>query len=378
MYSVIIYGAGSIGNHLAHACRAKGWDVLMTDRDPAALKRTREEIYPSRYRSWDPSIRLTGLDTLPNKSCDVVIIGTPPDTHLSLATRILENHPPRVLLIEKPLCAPSLEGVQKLADLQKKTGCFVAVGYNHTLTENTKRATRLLKQFPIGDPLTISARFREHWAGIFAAHPWLTGPKDTYLGFCERGGGASGEHSHAINIWQHFARLVGAGRVVEVSATMDMVTDSGVNYDRVCLISAKTESGLVGDIAQDVVTVPAQKALRIQGKNGFVEWLVNIDGSHDAVRYGDGKGEVKEEIIPKTRPEDFRGEIDHIEAVLNGSDSTDSPISLPKGIETMLVIAAAHVSRQQKRTVRINYGKEYGRESIEISLQNEVAPYAQF
>jgi len=367
VYTVLIYGAGSIGNHLAHACRAKGWGVLITDRDPAALKRTREAIYPSRYGRWDPSIRLTGLDTLPQEAFDVAIIGTPPDTHVSLATSILENQPPRVLLIEKPLCTPSLEGVQKLAGLQKKTGCFVAVGYNHTLTENTRRAARILKQFPIGGTLTISARFREHWGGIFAAHPWLSGPGDTYLGFFERGGGASGEHSHAINIWQHFAGLVSAGRVVEVSAAMDMVTDAGTNYDRVCLVTVRTESGLVGDIAQDVVTVPAQKALRIQGKNGFVEWLVNIDGSHDAVRYGDGKGEVEEETIPKTRPDDFRGEIDHIEAVLNGSDPTDSPISLEKGIETMLVVAAAHLSRQQKKTMRINYDKGYGRESIEIS-----------
>lgn len=366
MYSVNIYGAGSIGNHLAHACRSKGWDVLICDIDPAALERTREDIYPSRYKRWDPGIRLFTLDELPDEDFDVVIVGTPPDTHVSLATQVLENKPPKVLLIEKPLCTPTLDGVKRIIDLQKASGSFVAVGYNHTLTENSRRAERILAGNIIGNPITISAWFREHWGGIFAAHPWLDGPKDTYLGFLDRGGGASGEHSHAINIWQHFAHLVGAGRIVEVSSSMDIVDDKAVKYDRICLINVKTETGLLGAIAQDVVTEPAQKAARIQGSNGFFEWLVNVDGEHDALRYWDGKGEVIEETIHKTRPDDFKGEIDLIEDILNGKDPAGSPITLDRGLDTMMVIAAVHLSHQNKRTVKINYDKGYGLDAIEI------------
>ena len=33
MTKVKIYGAGSIGNHLAYACRSKGWDVTLCDID---------------------------------------------------------------------------------------------------------------------------------------------------------------------------------------------------------------------------------------------------------------------------------------------------------------------------------------------------------
>jgi len=366
VYRVKIYGAGSIGNHLAHACRTKGWDVFMCDIDPAAMKRTQEDIYPTRYGRWDPGIRLSSPDALSNEDFDVAIIGTPPDTHMSLASEVLENRPPKVLLIEKPLCTPSLDGVQKIVDLQKATGTFVGVAYNHTLTENSRDAAWILSQNMIGDPISISARFREHWGGIFDAHPWLTGPKDTYLGFFERGGGASGEHSHAINIWQHFAHLVGARRIVEVSATMDIVDDGVVKYDRICLVSVKTETGLVGDIAQDVVTAPAQKAARIQGASGFLEWLVNFDEDHDAVRHWDGKGKVREETIQKTRPDDFKGEIDHIENILDGGDSSGSPISLERGLDTMMVITGAHASHRHRRPVRINYNQGYGPDSIQI------------
>jgi predicted dehydrogenase len=366
VYKVKIYGAGSIGNHLAHACRAKGWDVFMYDIDPEALKRTQQDIYPSRYGRWDPGIQLSESESLSDGHFDLVIIGTPPDTHVGLATRVLKDNPPKVLLVEKPLCAPSLEGVEEIVRLQKATGSFVAVGYNHTLTENSRRASQILARNTIGDPITISARFREHWGGIFAAHPWLRGPEDTYLGFFERGGGASGEHSHAINIWQHLAHLVGAGRIVEVSATMDMVADGGVRYDRICLVSVKTQTGLIGNIVQDVVTEPAQKAARVQGSNGFLEWVVNSDEDHDALRYWDGKSAVTEETIRKSRPDDFKGEIDHLEDILKGEGRAGSPISLQRGLDTMMVIAAAHVSRQHKKTVRINYEEGYRPDAIQI------------
>jgi len=363
--NVKIYGAGSIGNHLAHACRAKGWNVLICDIDQKALDRTREDIYPARYGGWDPEIRLATPDKLPDEEVDLVIIGTPPDTHLKLAESILTATPPRVMLIEKPLCTPSLEGAQEMVDLQKASGTFVAVGYNHTLTENSRRAARILEQQLIGEPLTLTARFREHWGGIFGAHPWLKGPQDTYLGFYERGGGASGEHSHAINIWQHFAHLAGKGRITEVSASLDMVDQGNVKYDRVCLLNVKTESGFIGNIAQDVVTEPAQKAVRIQGQKGFLEWYVNVDGSHDAIRYSDAKTGIREERIAKTRPDDFKGEIDHIAAILDGSFKGDSPISLERGLDTMLVIAAAHLSHSHKKTVRIRYDRGYRLDAIE-------------
>ena len=50
---VKIIGAGSIGNHLAQACRRVGWDVAVVDRDPEALQRMKHILYPSRYGRWD-------------------------------------------------------------------------------------------------------------------------------------------------------------------------------------------------------------------------------------------------------------------------------------------------------------------------------------
>ena len=107
---VKIIGAGSIGNHLAQASRRAGWDVAITDADPAALERTRTDIYPARYGAWDENIKLFRAGEEPKTGCDVIMIGTPPDSHMKLSlAAIAEN--PRLLHIEKPLATPDLAGV---------------------------------------------------------------------------------------------------------------------------------------------------------------------------------------------------------------------------------------------------------------------------
>ena len=80
--------------------------------------------------------------------------------------------------------------------------------------EASEKVEELIAAGGIGKIETLDVEFREFWGGIFAAHPWLDGPQDTYLGFWKRGGGASGEHSHAINLWQHIAHVAGAGGAV--------------------------------------------------------------------------------------------------------------------------------------------------------------------
>ncbi len=179
MARVKVFGAGSIGNHLGHACRGLGWAVTLCDIDAPARRRTRDAIYPARYGAWDDEIRLAAVDEMAKEPFDVVIVGTPPDTHIPIAIEQLEAAAPAVLFIEKPLCPPDLDCCDALQRAAANTGTFVGVGYNHTLTRNTVLAERWLAANPIGEPLTLQAMTREHWGGSFRAHPWLAGPHDT-------------------------------------------------------------------------------------------------------------------------------------------------------------------------------------------------------
>ncbi len=363
-YKVKIFGAGSIGNHLAHAARSKGWNVTLADVDPAALKRTRESIFPSRYGKWDEEIILKDSAAAMNDRADIVFIGTPPDSHINLAHEILDASQPKVLMIEKPLCGPDLNGCEALWHRALRMNVFIGVGYNHSVGRNTILAEQALAN-GIGRISTISARTREHWGGIFSAHPWLSGPEASYLGFYRRGGGAAGEHSHAIHIWQHFAHIVSAGKVADVSATLDIGSERGTEYDRLCLLALRTTEGLVGDVIQDVVTMPPEKMLRVQGSEGYLQWHVNYQPNFDAVVVGKNSvaATVEPVLIPKTRADDFRMEVDHLESVLEDRIQS-SPMSLERGLDTMMVIAAAFKSHYLGRRVSINWKSGYRVDSL--------------
>jgi len=350
-FSVKIFGAGSIGNHLAHASRSLGWDVVICDISQAALDRTRNEIYPTRYGKWDEAIELCSNDAAPTGGADLVVVGTPPDTHLPLAREAVEEKP-KAILIEKPLCGPDLDGAADLVKRADELGVKLFVGYDHVVSKVTGLAGDLLANPALGTIQTIDVEFREYWGGIFKAHPWLAGPWETYLGFWKKGGGASGEHSHALNLWQHLAHLAGAGRVVEVQAMMELVTDARVDYDKICLMNLKTESGLVGRCVQDVVTEPSRKWARVQGESGFVDWTMTP--GQDRLRAQMAGQDPVEQSLSKTRPDDFITELRHIEATLKDG-APQSPIALTFGLDTMLAVAAAHLSRQTGRSVAIDY-----------------------
>jgi len=363
MKKVKIYGAGSIGNHLAQASRRMGWSVDICDIDNEALIRTKNDIYPTRYGKWDEKIGLYQCEDVPTGVYDLVIIGTPPDSHMTLAISAVREGA-KAVLVEKPLCTPSLDGAQELFDEAGKSGCTVFVGYDHAIAKSSSRMSDYLKSNVVGSVLTLDVEFREYWGGIFAAHPWLDGPSDTYLGYWQKGGGACGEHSHAINLWQSFASQANIGKVVEVSSSMEYVRDGIVDYDSICLMHMRTEKGVIGRVVQDVVTQPTKKWARAQCDKGYIEWYCGNKPGVDSVICSTNDGDFTNTEISKTRPDDFYQEMQHIDKVMDGEGGEESPISLERGLDTMLVIAAAHLSDQNKCAVSIDYTKGYTNDAL--------------
>jgi predicted dehydrogenase len=317
----------------------------------------KNDIYPKRYGRWDDSIQLFNTERAPVGEFDLIFIGTPPNSHLPLALEALKENP-KGLFIEKPLCPPSLELAQELYALAKSLPTRVFVGYDHVVGKAAKQVEKLYKGGVIGEIVTLDAEFRENWAGIFAAHPWLNGPEDSYLGFWQQGGGASGEHSHAVNLWQHFAHVMGAGRVIEVEAMLEYVTEGEATYDKLCFLNLKTESGLIGRVVQDVVTIPPRKRLRLQGTQGTLEWINGYNPDGDAVIWLLPGAPEQVTLIPKKRPDDFIEELRHIQGQLEGSN-VPSELELERGLDTMLVVSAAHLSEAERCCVQIDYSKGY-------------------
>lgn len=360
-FRVKIYGAGSAGNHLAHASRSLGWEVYLCDTDDAALERTRYQIYPSRYGKWDESVHLANARDVPRNIYDLIIISSSPDSHIKLALDALSEKP-KAVLVEKPFCAPDLTDAEKFHKKSVDLETRVYVGYNHVAGLAAQKISNLISKQKRDQFLTMDVEFREHWAGIFSAHPWLSGPSDTYLGSWRRGGGAGGEHSHATNLWQHFAHTIGAGRVVEVTAALDYVRNGKIDYDRLCCLNLTTEDGFIGRVVQDVVTLPSRKWGRIQTDKGYVEFLIGSQPDADAVFWQNDTENRNELLIKKIRPDDFIQELKHIDQSIKSG--APSPIDHTRGLDTMLVLAAAHKSFREKRTIGIDYKKGYSTKAL--------------
>lgn len=347
---VKIIGAGSIGNHLTQAARRMGWAVTVVDADSKALTRMREDIYPTRYGKWDPEIRQYVAGQEPRGGYDIIMIGTPPHVRLSVALEAIKENP-KILFLEKPLTFPFDPALKKLSvQLRNKRGVIALVGYDHAVAKSIQRVDALLNDKVVGKPLTLDVEFREHWQGIFKAHPWLSGPQDSYLGYWKKGGGASGEHSHALHLWQHLARQAGMGKWKKMNSHLKIEKKGKAVYDSVASFSFETDKGNAGRVIQDVVTIPTRKWARVQGTDGFIEWICNGHATGDLVRWARGS-DAMDEIFPKTRPDDFYAEMLHIDDLLSKKvQAKDSPLRLETGLSVMKVLEAAW-QRQSKMSI---------------------------
>jgi len=343
--SIKIFGSGSIGNHLAHAARSLDIDVDVIDIDPVALDRMRNEIYPARYGHWDDQINLYLSGSEPaERQYDLIIIGTPPDTHMELA-KIALNELPKAILIEKPICGPlELEDLRKVTELAIRNGIRLFCGYDHSVSPSIEKLVQLCGRFSRDDLMSIDVEWREYWGGILAAHPWLNGPADSYLGFWRRGGGALCEHSHGLHLLVYLSSVLGLGSCMNVASNLDLFNDSVCEYDRTAHLSLTFESGVEVNCVQDVITFPPMKRVSIKFKSIELNWSVNSGGEFDEVAVVDN-GTVTESFrFEKRRPDDFIGELMHIDSVLGSQLVAESPLDIAFGSEVMELISGSFAS----------------------------------
>jgi len=352
MNRVRIIGAGSIGNHLAFGFINSEFNVEIVDNDKQALSRMKNDIYPSRYGKWDNRIILSDSLNSKNYTPEVIVIGTPPNTHIEIALEQLKLTSPKILMIEKPLSHPDISLLETLEKEASKKKVKVLVGYNHRLTKNTVFATKILREQRLGEVLSITSQTRESWNGIMKAHPWIAKLEDSYLSSYLKGGGALYEHSHALNLLQYFMDVTEAGNIVKVQAAIDIVCEGKLNYDRFSFLSLLSEKNKIFHVIQDVVTNPPIKEVRINGTNGDLIWRTTQD--FDEVTLFDTFGSaIEQHKIQKTRKDDFLPEILHIKNLLLDL-SLESPLDYKHALTTMKIISAAFESNRTGARVNLN------------------------
>ncbi len=109
----------------------------------------------------------------------------------------------------------------------------------------------------------------------------------------------------------------------------------------------------MGTVCQDTITKPAEKKIRIQFSNGFLETYVNYTNDTDAIIF-ECNGKKREYFIKKKRPDDFKGMVDHLDLALkNKKLQKNSPVSINKSIEIMKIINTSFKSNKLKKELQI-------------------------
>lgn len=340
---VLVVGAGSIGNHLAQASRRMGWNVTVTDTDPEALRRMQEDIYPARYGAWDDGIVLkdvTGYQPGVGEF-DVIMIGTPPDSHAALAMKALALKP-ALLHVEKPLLAAP-DDVRAFEEaLRCSPGTIVTVGYDHAVAPSVAKALEYVRSGLIGNVLSVDVVIHASFGDIFAAHPWLASIHESYLSDWKRGGGALQEHSHGLHLAHLFAEAAGFTELTIRSFALDFeVDDKGADYDRLAHVALQGGDAFFVHVVEDVFTRPTRKEVSVRGSIGSI--VVELTANSDTVLHRDVLGALeKGEVLPKTRPDDFYVLVRHYDDLLAGRvQIADSPVRVETGIEVMRYIQEA-------------------------------------
>jgi len=329
---ILIFGAGSIGNHFANASLKKNYEIYVTDIDNSALKRMKEKIFPSRYKKWDDKINLIDYKNIFKTSLyfNLIIVGTPPETHLYLAKKILKNLKFKKILIEKPLCSFN----QNFIDFKKINKNNIYCGYNHSVSKSILYFLKLIKNNK--NKLNfLSVSWNEGWEGILKAHFWLKSEYESYLGNFKKGGGALQEHSHGLHltilILEFFSKL----EEFKINKIINFSKKGKLSYDNYALIEFLSKK-IRSVYNTDLISNNSNKSAIIAGNNLKIQWIHNYKKNFDAVIYNNGNKKIIK-LFKKNRADEFITELSHIEKS-NKKNYFFSNIKLDNAIKTVMLI----------------------------------------
>ena len=335
MKNILIFGAGSIGNHMSHACVSLGWNVFITDKNFEALERMRKTIYPQRYKNWNSSINQINYDNVYSLKnyFDLIIIGTPPISHYEIYIECKKKLSFGKILIEKPL---SNFTDHKIYNLVKS--CYhpqIFCGYNHSVNpsmsyffEKIQENKKKIK--------SVIVSWKEGWDGILGAHPWLKNEFDSYLGDYKIGGGATQEHSHGIHALVCILNLLKIKKLSSFQKVVFFKKKGNKKYDYISSIFANTKNFFI-KYETDLLTFPPEKNIHVKINTGYLKWICNFKKDNDAVIFNkNGKNIIK--IFKKTRSSEFINELRHISKIVTKKEYDNSRINMYSALETFKII----------------------------------------
>ena len=334
--NILIFGAGSIGNHMAYASRKLNFNVDVTDISSNALDRMKNHIFPKRYGKWDSKINLVAFNHIfkINKKYDLIIVGTPPKTHFHIFKKVTKKMKFKNILIEKPLTNHLSKNYKKFHDKNGRVFC----GYNHSLSLAFEYYFRILKK-NTKNINKIYVEWKEGWSGILKAHPWLKNEFQSYLGNLKEGGGALQEHSHGLHL---LILIMNLFKIKLVEKNINFFSLNKKNRDKKKEYDCYTDITFIAQktfikYETDLISKYSRKRICIETDDKIFNIIFNYKPNLDAVIIKNNKKILHCKFFKKNRSTEFQREINHI-IKTNNQNYFLSPINFKNGVSVMRVI----------------------------------------
>ena len=333
MNKILIFGCGSIGAHMANAALKLGFVVYITDIKKEKITFFKKSFFFSRYGYYSKKIIPAEIDSAfkIKEKFEIIIIGTPPSTHIKLLKKIKSNLRFKKILIEKPISTIYEKDLKLLEN--KKFNSQVFCGYNHSISKAFIFFLKEIKKLKKID--VINVFWKEGWLNILKAHPWLKSEFDSYLGNLKLGGGSFHEHSHGL----HLLILILNSASLKLSDNIQSSIIYKFNknktkyYDIYSTLIDQIDATFV-KYETDLISKPANKSIFIKSKNKTVELIFGYNKNNDCC-ITTINSKIKKKLFKKTRSSEFENEIKYIHKKINSRKSNLRP---SYAIETLKII----------------------------------------
>ena len=338
MKTILIFGCGSIGNHMSFASRKLGYKVYITDINEKAMIRMKNEIFPKRYKKWDNKINLISYNNVfdLNIEFDLIIIGTPPSSHLKIFKICKSKLKFKNILIEKPLTTVENKLLNKNLFLKKKYNIYC--GYNHSISKSVNFLLRYIRK--LSKVKYVQVHWKEGWRGIMGAHFWMKNEFSSYLGNIKEGGGSLHEHSHGLHLLFLILKRFQINLEIEnFKSKILYLKKKSKKYDQFSSFVGNKKN-IIFKYETDLISEPAEKSILILSENLSIQLIFNFKKNFDAIIINKNNSQ-KIRLFKKTRSSEFENELKHIinsknKANLKSNLSVDNAISVMKIIKKVI------------------------------------------
>jgi predicted dehydrogenase len=325
----LVVGTGSIGQrHIKNLLRLEAGEVTAFDLSPERRGETVSQFGIAVFDDLDK-----GLAARP----DAVLVTTPPDAHVEVASRAARAgcH----LFIEKPL-SHRLDGLDELERLVADGNLVSLVGCNLRFHPALAEAKRLVATGAVGRVVAVMAQFGQY---LPTWHPWED-YRRMYSAHRNQGGGVILDAIHEVD----YVRWM-LGEVAEVACFADKLSDLDLDVEDTAALVLRFESGAIGEIHLDYVQRDYSRNCTLIGDGGTIR--CDLAAAHTSVyTEGTGRWDIACSLPDWDVNEMYVDELRHFTRCLSGLEQ--SVCDIRQGRRVLQVALAARLAAQTRTVER--------------------------